>query len=383
MIEATVPLGRVAGIRIAAHWSALVTIALFAWILGASLSGTGSAVMVWSTAILGAVALVVCLLAHELAHSIVARRNGVQVQEIVLWLLGGVSELTDEPGDARADLKIAVAGPATSVLLGGVAGIAAALSALVSPDGPVTAALLWLATVNIILALFNMLPGAPLDGGRVLRAALWWRSGDRLRAAATAARSGQVLGTVLMLLGVAEVILFGQFGGLWLVLLGWFLRTAARTELVLSGLRHRLGGTTIGDVMTPSPMAFPAGWTIAEALRSEAPRTQHRVFPVVDAANHPVGVVAWSDLAAVPEPARATTRLADVTRKLVPAAIANADEPLADLATRVVLRPNLDAVAVVNIAGHLIGLVTATDLALACDRSALGLPITPAPRSLR
>ncbi|UFS97928.1 site-2 protease family protein [Nocardia huaxiensis] len=385
MVKNTIPLGRVAGVEISAHWSALVTVGLFTWVLGAYLSGTGSTATVWITAVAGALALVACLLAHELAHSIVARRNGIRVQGIVLWLLGGVSELTEEPRDARADLRIALAGPATSLGMAAVAGGGAALAALISPDGTVTAVLVWLAMVNTVLALFNMLPGAPLDGGRVLRAILWRRSGDRLRAATAAARSGQILGLVLLFTGLGEVFLFGQAGGLWLMLLGWFLRTAAHTELTASGLRHRLGDTRIHDIMTPDPMALRGSWKVTDLLGSAATHTKHRVFPVIDDAGRPFAVLAWSDVVAVPEKIRATADLAELARRLPPTAIVGADEPLAEVATRVLLRPNLDAVAVVDPVGRLAGLVTATDLTLACDRSALGLPIdhTTAPEPLR
>ncbi|WP_157107049.1 site-2 protease family protein, partial [Nocardia arthritidis] len=306
------------------------------------------------------------LLSHELAHSIVARRNGVRVEVIVLWLLGGVSELTEEPKDARADLRIALAGPLTSLGIAAVAFLAGVGAAAVDPDGPITAVLLWLAIMNAILGLFNLLPGAPLDGGRVLRAVIWWRTGDRLRAATSAARSGQFLGTVLLMIGIAELILFGHLGGLWLMLLGWFLQSAAHAELTVAGLRHQLGDSKVRDVMTAHPMAIPAGWSIATLLRSDAPSTGHRVFPVVDATGHPIAVVAWSDLAAVTEPARATTTVGVAARALPAAALTREDEPLSDVASRVVLRPNLDAVAVVDADGKLTGLFTATDLVLAC-----------------
>ncbi|WP_324193701.1 site-2 protease family protein [Nocardia otitidiscaviarum] len=374
-MRSTIPLGQVAGIRIGANWSVLVTIALFTWVLGGFLTDTASTAVVWTVAVLGALALIACLLAHELAHSIVARRSGIRVEGIVLWLLGGVSELGDEPGDARTDLRVALAGPLTSLGLAVVAFAGATVSALLAPDGPVTAALVWLASVNAVLGVFNLLPGAPLDGGRVLRAVLWWRSGDRLRAATAAARSGQTLGTVLMLVGVAELLLFGHLGGLWLILLGWFLNSAANAELAIAGLRHRLGDSLVGDVMTSAPMAVPAEWTVAELLRSDAPRTGHRVFPVVEPGGRPVGVLAWADLVAAPERTRDGTHLRDLARELPSTAIVRPDARLADVASHTVLRPNLDAVAVVDADGRLTGLVTATDMVLACQRSALGLPV--------
>lgn len=377
MLPQTVPLGTIAGIRIGAHWSIVVTIAVFAWILRIELAGRGASGFLWAVATAGAVALFASLIAHELAHSIVARRNGVGVHRIVLWLLGGMSELTDEPRDARADLRIALAGPLTSMGIGIAAFAAAALTVTVRAGGAVTAALVWLAAMNTIVAVFNLLPGAPLDGGRVLRAVLWRRSGDRLRAETSAARSGYFMGTAIIVLGVLDVIVSRQLGGLWLMLLGWFLRSAANSELATAGLRHRLGEIRIRDVMSAPAMVVPRTWTIAQLLASHAPDSGHRVFPVVDADRSPVGVLAWSDLVRVPASVRATTRLATLARPLPPAAIVDADELLGNAATRVVLRPELDAIAVVDARHRVIGIVTATDLATACHRSALGLSARP------
>ncbi|WP_052373225.1 site-2 protease family protein [Nocardia otitidiscaviarum] len=374
-MRSTIPLGRVAGIKVGANWSVLVTIGLFTWVLGSFLADTARPAAVWTAAVIGALTLIACLLVHELAHSIVARRSGIGVDGITLWLLGGVSELADEPEDARTDLRVALAGPLASLGLAALAFGAATVSALAIPDGPVTPTLVWLASVNVILGVFNLLPGAPLDGGRVLRAILWWRGGDRLRATTTAARSGQVLGTVLMLVGLAELLLFGHLGGLWLILLGWFLSAAANAELSVAGLRHRLADHRVGDVMTPDPMALPADWTVARLLRSEAPDTGHRVFPVVDHSGRPVGVLAWADLVAVDERYRDGMSLGDLARKLPTSAVVRADDRLADVASHTVLRPNLDAVAVVDSGGRLTGLLTATDMVLACQRSALGLPV--------
>ncbi len=381
MLHETIPLGRIAGVRIGAHWSVLVTVALFVWILGVELRGNGSPAFVWSVAACAALTLFASLTAHELAHSIVARRHRVRVERIVLWLLGGASELGGEPSDARSDLRIAIAGPATSLVLGAVFAAAATAVDAVRPGSAVIAALGWLAMTNIVLALFNLLPGAPLDGGRVVRAIVWRRTGDRFRATTVAARSGRVLGTVLVALGAIDVVVGRQLGGLWLILLGWFLQTAANSELAAAGLRHRLGDTTVRDVMTPHPVAVPADWTITRLLASTAPHTGHRVFPVVDGGGRPVGIIAWSDLTATAGSARDTTVLRSVARPLRAAAVARQDEALADVATRTVLRPKLDAIAVVDGSGRLTGVVTATDLITACDRSALGLPVTGTGRS--
>ncbi|WP_433685282.1 site-2 protease family protein [Nocardia sp. CA-119907] len=375
MLRATIPLGRVAGIRVGAHWSALVTLGLFTYLLGRSLTDTyGNSVSVWLIAATGAVGLFASLLGHELAHSITARRRGTRVEVVVLWLLGGVSELGDEPKDPRSDLRIALAGPLTSFVLGGgFLGVAEVVGAVVS--GPMPAMLGWLGATNVILAIFNLLPGAPLDGGRVLRALVWGHTGDRLRAATIAARSGRLLGLGLLLLGGAELLLVGDGGGLWLMLLGWFLYSAANGELAAAGLRHRLGDSRIRDVMTEHPLSVPADWSVADLLRSQIVHTDHRVFPVIDQEGRPIGELAWSDLAALPATARASTAVRRVARPLPPTARVVGDEPLATVASQVVLRPDLDIITVIDQHGRLIGVVTATDLTLAVQRSALGLPV--------
>ncbi|MFX0577896.1 site-2 protease family protein [Nocardia nepalensis] len=375
MLRATIPLGRVAGIRVGAHWSALATLGLFTYLLGRSLADAhGNSVAVWLIAAIGAVGLFASLLSHELAHSIVARRSGTRVEQVVLWLLGGVSELGDQPKDPRSDLRIALAGPLTSLMLGvGLLGITGAVGALVS--GPVPEMFGWLAAMNLILAVFNLVPGAPLDGGRVLRALIWRHTGDQLRATTVAARSGRVLGLSLLILGGAELLAVGNGGGLWLMLLGWFLYSAANVELAAAGLRHRLGDTRIHDVMTEHPLSVPANWSVADLLRSQIVHTGHRVFPVTDQEGRPIGELAWSDLTPLPAAARETTEVRNVARPLPPTARVSGDEPLATVASQVVLRPDFDVITVVDQHGRLIGVVTATDLTLAVQRSALGLPI--------
>ncbi|MFC0449251.1 site-2 protease family protein [Rhodococcus jostii] len=240
MLRGAVPVGRIAGIRISVHWSLIATVALLASLLSLSILplqfGGQPTLHHWLIGTATAACFLLTLAAHEFAHCVVARRHGVAVERVTLWLLGGMSELREEPPDPRAEFGIALAGPVTSLLIGACALVFAA--AVEPVAGPlVTAAVVWLGTANLILAVFNMLPGAPLDGGRVLRSVLWRRSGDRLAATAAAARSGRVVGLLLILLGVAEAILLGSASGLWLMLLGWFLRTAANAELMTASTR--------------------------------------------------------------------------------------------------------------------------------------------------
>ncbi|MGZ4543561.1 MAG: site-2 protease family protein [Mycobacteriaceae bacterium] len=375
MLRGAVPLGRIAGVRIYAHWSLVATLGLIASLLATTIlpqevSGY-STVEYWLTGIVTATLFLVSLAAHELAHSIVALRHGVAVERVTLWLLGGMSELSDEPPDPRADLRIAIVGPLTSFAIG-FASLGLAYGIHSVAGSLLTAAIAWLGSVNVILAIFNLLPGAPLDGGRVLRAILWRRSGDRLRAMTSAARSGRVLGMGLILIGLAEALMLGSLGGLWLMLLGWFLRTAANVELMNASMRHKLGDAKVEEAMTTSPVVAPADWTVEHFLRATVSGSHHRLFPVVDGQGLPNGVVSLADLSRVPPESRSTTSVGSIARALPAPAYAHRDDLLATVATKVILRPGLDLVAVVD-DSRLTGIVTATDLVHACDRTALGL----------
>lgn len=376
LVRETIPLGHIAGIRIGAHWSVLVTFGLFTLLLGQSLaSELGPTVLVWVVAALGALGLLASLTLHELAHSVVAHRHGVHVERIVLWLLGGVAELRDEPEDARSELRIAVAGPLASIALAAVTGAAAVAVGAGSDADTVVRMLGWLAAMNLVLAVFNLLPAGPLDGGRILRAVIWRRTGDRLRGTTAAARGGRTVGLTLMILGALELLFGGNASGLWLLLLGWFIHAAAHTELATAVRRHQLGATRVRDVMTEYPMAVPADWSVTDLLASAAMSSEHLIFPVVNAAGEPVAMLAWADIVAVRPQARTLTRIGSLAHRLPVGARASEDELLADVTARVVLRPDYDAVTAVDGRGRLVGLVTATDLALACHRSALGLPV--------
>jgi Zn-dependent protease/CBS domain-containing protein len=380
MSHGSLRLGRVAGIGIYAHWSTLATLAIFTWVLATSvLPGGQHRAATWIVAGLAALALLLSILGHELAHTVVARRHGVRVERITLWLLGGTSELTEEPTDAKADLRIAVAGPLASGVLGFGFLAAAALLATVA-DKLVDVALVWLALANIGLAVFNLLPAAPLDGGRVLRAIVWRRTGDRLRAAAIAARSGRGLGLGLIALGVAELLVWRNASGLWLMLLGWFLRTAANAELAQASTQHRLGDLTVGEVMTEHPAVMAAEWPVSTFLGDSELSAHKGVFPVVDRYGRPVGEISLRELAGLTPEVRDTVPAADVARPLPRFAIARADSSLAAVVARTMLRPGRDLIAVVDADGRLVGVLTATDLAQICDRTALGLDPVSRPK---
>ena len=363
-MKQSVRLGRVAGIPVGAHWSVAVILVIITELLAVSvLPGAfphQSAGLYWVVAGAAAVVFLASLLAHELAHALVARRNGVGVASITLWMLGGLAELDGDPPNAGADVRIALAGPAASLvaaalLFGAGAGIRAA-----GGPGVAVAAATWLAVMNGILAVFNLLPGAPLDGGRVLRAALWRRYGDRGRAERGAARAGRVLGAALIGLGIAELLAFRSFGGLWLMLIGWFLISAAAAEENAVAARTALAGVRVADVMTPHP-DLAGGWeTVEEFIGRAAAWSRQDVFPVLGPGGDLAGVVLASQLARVRPGDRNRLRLDQVALAVPPLYQAAADDPAGPLLSR---RPLGGQVAAVVLdGGRVTGVVTAGDL---------------------
>jgi len=380
-MKTTIPLGRLAGIAVGAHWSVLVTVVLLVQLLamvvlpGSVPGQVGLAY--WATAAGGALLFLVSLLAHELAHALVARRYGVDVQRITLWLLGGVAQLEGEPPTPRADLLIAGVGPVVSLGLGGLFALAAAGATAASLPVLATTMVGWLAAVNLLLGTFNLLPGAPLDGGRVLRAALWKRYGDRNRAGVTAGTVGQLLGTTLMGLGLLQVLVTGQFSGLWLALVGWFLSGAATAERSAITVRSRLGSVRLRDVMDPNPVTAPGWWTVDAFLDRVAVGARRQVFPVLDFEGRPAGVVSLAELARLPADRRPATRVTDAARPMDRVVVAAPTDELEALLRR---RFNVAAGELILVVadGRLAGVVEAADVARVIELGALGR--SPAPR---
>ncbi|GGS55556.1 site-2 protease family protein [Streptomyces cinerochromogenes] len=369
-------LGRIAGVRVGLHWSVLVILVLVTVTLARGEFPTAhpghSAGQYWSLAVLTAIVFLASLLAHELAHAVVARRNGVQVDGITLWMLGGAARLHSEAATPAAELRIAAVGPLTSLLAGGVlAGVAAGLDAL-HTSGLVVEAVAWLSAINILLAVFNALPAAPLDGGRLLRAYLWHRTGDRLRATRGASAAGRALGWFMVVTGFAAVLFGHHLSGLWPALIGWFLISAATAEVRQAEMRGVLGGVPVSRVMTPDPVTVPDTATLADFL-AEGPfgSYRHSAFPVLTADGSVAGLLTVRRVEATPAQARASTKVRDVMLPLGDIVTAAPDEPVLDLLPRLQAGPVRRAV--VLDAEHLVGILTLADIT-----RALTWPTAPA-----
>jgi Zn-dependent protease/CBS domain-containing protein len=363
------------------HASVLIIMALIAWgLAGQVFPEAYPGRPGWAYAVVGiaaAVAFFLGLLAHEVAHAVVARRNGVAVEGITLWLFGGVARLKGEAATPGAELRIAGVGPLVSLLLGIAFGAAAVLVAVAGGSGLLVAALSWLGGINILLALFNILPGAPLDGGRLLRAALWKWRGDRTWATVAAARAGRGLGLIMIAVGLVSFILNATVNSLWLALIGWFILGAAGAEQRSAELDRALAGVRVGDVMTPSPDTAPPDISVALFIDRYLFTQRHSTFPLVKD-GLPVGLVTLSRVRAVPAERRAWTSLAEIACPMAEVPVAAPDDPLLDLLPR--LNSATDGRALVLSGGKLVGIVSPVDVSRALEHAALR---GPGPRSER
>ncbi|WP_214411506.1 site-2 protease family protein [Sphaerisporangium fuscum] len=376
-------LGHVAGIAVGAHWSTVVIAVLIGGALATAVlpqAVPGQAQeRYWLVSAGAAILFLASLLAHELAHALVARRRGVPVKSITLWLLGGVTEFAEDTKSPKAEFQVAVAGPLTSLVLCGVFYL---VVLLVNGPALVVSAVRWLAVMNGVLAVFNMLPGTPLDGGRVLHAALWSKHGSRTRADRTVARAGQGLGMALIAVGAMQLILMSWTGGLWMMLIGWFLSSAARSEGLVKAAQEGLRGWHVRDVMTASPDLAPAWQDVDDFISTVALRSHQTVFPVVDFAGEPAGVLSLDVLSALAPEQRRDRRVSTLARPVPPDHLLSPD----DDATRILAGPAAgELMGVVTENGHVVGMVTTADVTRALRQAVLRATSAeqpaPAPRT--
>jgi Zn-dependent protease/CBS domain-containing protein len=368
-------LGRIAGIHVGLNWSLLVVAALIAWsiatgILPAAAPGQTSAAY-WTAGIVSAFVYLASLLAHELAHSIVATRRGVKVEGITLWLFGGVSRFSTESSSPGAQALITFVGPLTSLLLGALfLLVSIAVSGGANP-GLVPASLAWLGYINILLGVFNLLPAFPLDGGRILQSLIWLRTGDRLRATRIAARIG--MGFAFLFIAYGLITFFaagGLIGGVWAVFLGWFLLSAARAEETGGLIRQALSGVRVADVMTPNPVQAPDDISIEEALHGYVLTSRHSTFPTHDAGGRLSGLLTMAALKNVAPDARTKTLVKDVMCPLDKVSTASPADPATNLLD--VSDGCSEGRTLVVDTGRLVGIISPSDISRLMQRSLAG-----------
>ena len=313
----------------------------------------------WVMAGFATAGLLMSIVFHETAHSLVARHYGLPIRGITLFIFGGVAEMTAEPNRPRDELLMAAAGPVASLLLAAIC--YALLFPLAAWDGPLAAAgVLWyLALINFMLALFNLVPAFPLDGGRILRAALWSWRGDLVWATRIAAGAGNLFGALLIVLGLIEILQGDLVGGIWRFLVGMFLRGAASASLDETLAHRLLSGLPVARIMNVDPITVTSGASVQEFIDDYVYRYHHRWFPVVDDGTV-VGSMAMQQAASVERTLWPSIRVGQIMRPFSPD---DAIEPDTDaFAALMQMRRTGQSRLVVLHHGRLFGMVSSRDL---------------------
>ncbi|HVP04223.1 MAG TPA: site-2 protease family protein [Dehalococcoidia bacterium] len=359
-------IARILGIDIFIHWSWFAILVLLIWSLADGFykqvgGNDWSVASRWVAAVITSLAFFLSVLLHELSHSVVARRLGLPVASITLFIFGGVSSLTEEPASARDEFKVAIAGPATSFLIAVVLGIAFLGFFLADQEASVPGAICgYLSFINLAVGLFNMLPGYPLDGGRVLRAGLWARSRNMLKATRWAATTGTIISFVLIAVGVLTVLAGGFIGGIWFIVIGWFLRNTSEQAYQSVLLKNTLEGAKVGELVNRRFVTAPPDMSLAQIVNEHILGQGQRCVPIV-VADDLLGLLTMTDLRKVAPELWAST---SAFRAMTPRERLQVVDPDDELihALQIMAANEVDQVPVIDRERTFLGLVTRADL---------------------
>lgn len=303
---------RIAGIDVGVHPSWLVVFGLVTWSLASGyfpqVLRDGDTTLHWALGAISALLLFVAVLVHELAHSLVARAQGLDARSITLFIFGGVSNLGGESPRPSVEFLVAIVGPLSSFAIAGLA-FAGALAA--PPSSAADALLSYLAIVNVILGVFNLIPGFPLDGGRVLRSIVWQATGSLRRATEVAGAAGTIVAYALLVWGFFEVLNGDVFRGIWIAAIGWFLQTASAASVQQVRLEEALRGTRVADIVRPDPGTVAPALSVADLIEDYFLPQNRRAMPVAEDGRL-LGIVTLGDIREVPLERRATTPVGSV-----------------------------------------------------------------------
>jgi Zn-dependent protease/CBS domain-containing protein len=360
-MKAQIKLGRIFGVEIGLHYSWFLIALLITLSLAAQFrlnNPDWSDGLRWGLAITTALLFFAAIVAHELSHALVAKSRGLPVRSITLFALGGVAQIEKEAVDAKTEFWMGIVGPITSLVIGVIClGIALAMGW--TPPGfparPLPAMLMWLGYINVTLAVFNMIPGFPLDGGRVLRAVVWWITGDAKRATTIAARVGQLVAFGFIVLGVFRFFGGAGFGGLWIAFIGWFLLSASRESQAQVAITEGLKGVRVADVMSHDYSTVDGYSNLQTFVEEHLVRTGRRCF-VVTLNGHPEGMITPNEITEVPRARWSYTTVADVMRPLDQVRTVGPDTPVTE-ALEVMAREDLNQLPVAT-DGQLAGVIS-------------------------
>jgi PDZ domain-containing secreted protein/Zn-dependent protease len=369
-----VELFRVKGVPVRVGWSWLVVLLLIYWSLaGALFPADYPALSRVTHLVMAGVATVlvfVSILVHELSHTLRSLREGVPVRDITLWLFGGVSRADEPLPGPGAEFRVVVAGPiASAVLAVGFAGIALAARAAGLPEAFVGVPE-YLARINALLLAFNLVPALPLDGGRLLHAFLWWRSGDSVSATVDAAAAGRALGAVLVAIGLVSFLVGGDLGGLWFVFLGWFLLQAVRQEVLAARVTRAFADLRVKDLMSTRLVTVDPALTIQEFADDLARWPSHAAYPVLEH-DELRGMLLLARAGTVPAERRGSVVVRDVMLPAQQVPVLRPDDLVSDVVRRLTEEPGRAVVMGGPDGAELVGLLSSTDLSRALEAAPL------------
>jgi Zn-dependent protease/CBS domain-containing protein len=372
-MKSSLRLFRIAGIDIGIHYTWIFIFVLITWSLAAGVFPAQhphqSTAVYWTMGVITALLLFVSVLLHELAHSLVAKSRGMQVSSITLFILGGVSNLEEEPEKPGIEFSMAIVGPLTSLIIGIICwGIVSGMTgALVTPvqlfngsvfNTPLEVVIGYLAWINVLLAAFNLLPGFPLDGGRVLRSILWGSTGSLIKATNIAGRIGQVFGWALIGFGVYELLSGNFIGGLWIAFIGWFLMSAADSSRKEITLRERLSHIKVRDVVRVEPQTIPPETTVSDLVNHIFSQQHGRAIPVCRDGRLR-GIVTVTDVKKVPQDRWSTTTVESIMTS-APLYTVNPDDNL-NMVMKLISQHDINQV-LVNRDGQCAGMLSRADI---------------------
>jgi Zn-dependent protease/predicted transcriptional regulator len=372
--------GKVLGIEIRIDHSWFIIFVLVLWTLSAGVfPATLPGLPTLAYLAMGTSATVLffaSLLAHELSHSVVARRRGVEVHEITLFLFGGMARASSEFRQPVDEFVVAGAGPLSSFIIAGLFALLSWAATATGMPAPVAAVASYLALINLVLAVFNLFPGFPLDGGRLLRAIVWHRTGDLARATRVAAAGGRVFSMLLMALGVLNLLTGNIVGGAWLLLIGWFIRTAADTSERQVRMGDRLESVRAQDIMTPHPRTVSPDLSVTSFVTDHVLGGRFQSYPVV-ADGNVLGLITLERVRAVPRAEWELRTVGDVMVPLDTGITVEPEEPVRVAFDR--LGASSVRRVLVTHDGQLLGIISLSDVAHWLERERLRAELAPAP----
>ncbi len=358
----SIPLGRILGIPLGLDYSWFLVFALVTWSLGSSYFPEQypgwSPGLYWTIGLATSLLFFLSVVLHELGHSVIALRNGIPVRSITLFIFGGVAQIAREPGSPGVEFRVAIAGPITSFALAGLFG---ALGWFGASLAPFAALVTYLAYINGSLALFNLIPGFPLDGGRVFRAVVWKVTHSFRRATEIAGGAGHLFAWLFIFLGVWQMFGGNFAGGLWIAFIGWFLQNAATASVQQMTLERLLAGHTVGEIMTRECTTLAPEVTLEQLVHDHILKTGRRCFPVARAGRIE-GLLTLHDVKAIPRERWAATTADQAMTPLARLRIAHSSDALG-MAMQEMTKDGVNQLPVIDAAtGDFVGVLARDDV---------------------